>query len=95
MNSLELSTNTLPSFTRSEAHEDDGPAPSGRRRVMVIRDTDLIVAAGSELRMTPLGDDKLGTQLGSSYTVCTSCLMPRMIDASNSFTGARDSRNSV
>ena len=33
--SLELSLNTLPSFTELDPNED-GPTPSGRRQVMVI-----------------------------------------------------------
>lgn len=42
--SLELSTNTLPSFTNTDRHED-GPTPSGRRQVMILKNEDLIVAA--------------------------------------------------
>ena len=66
---LELSLSTLPHFTQFDP-TDDGPTPSGRRQVMVIKDSDLIVAAGSEIRMTSLGDAKLGKSSRKSYKVC-------------------------
>ncbi|KAJ4472331.1 hypothetical protein J3R30DRAFT_3524569 [Lentinula aciculospora] len=53
--SLELSTYTLPSF-KLENISDNGS--SGRRQVMVLRETDLILAAGKELRMTSLANTK-------------------------------------
>ncbi|KAJ4493007.1 hypothetical protein C8J55DRAFT_501950 [Lentinula edodes] len=53
--SLELSTNTLSSF--KPANVSDNSA-TGRRQVMVLRDTDLILAAGKELRITSLSDAK-------------------------------------
>ncbi|KAG5733990.1 Nucleoporin nup82 [Termitomyces sp. T112] len=56
--SLELSTNTLPSFTNVDLAVDE-LTPSGRRQVMVLKDADLIVAAGSEVRITSLGDAKV------------------------------------
>lgn len=56
--SLELSTNTLPRFTHVDPAED-GPTPSGRRQVMLLKDADLIVAAGKEIRISSLGDTKL------------------------------------
>ncbi|GLB33650.1 putative nuclear pore component [Lyophyllum shimeji] len=64
--SLELSSNTLPSFTQLDPTED-GPAPSGRRQVMVLKDADLIVAAGREIRMTSLGDAKLSRSTRKTY----------------------------
>lgn len=67
--SLELSTNTLPYFTHVDPH-DDGPTPSGRRQVMVLKDADLILAAGRELRITSLGDSKLSRSTRKSYKVC-------------------------
>lgn len=48
---------------------DDGPAPSGRRQIMVIKDSELVVAAGSELRMTTLADTKFGRATPKSYKV--------------------------
>ncbi|EIN10572.1 hypothetical protein PUNSTDRAFT_100184 [Punctularia strigosozonata HHB-11173 SS5] len=62
---LELSTRTLTSFTGA-SDDDDESTPIGRRQVMLIRDNDLIVASGSELRITSLGDLKLeqGTSKG-------------------------------
>jgi nucleoporin NUP82 len=67
--SLELSSNTLPNFTHVDP-EDDGPAPSGRRQVMVLKDADLILAAGKEIRITSLGDSKLSRSTKKSYKVC-------------------------
>ena len=69
--SLELSLNTLPDFTSDDIHAE-GPAPSGRRQVMVIKDSDLILAMGSEIRMASLADAKLGhsnTTSRKSYKV--------------------------
>jgi nucleoporin NUP82 len=66
--SLELSTNTLPSFTHVDPAED-GPTPSGRRHVMVLKDADLIVAAGKEIRITSLGDAKLSRSVRQTYKV--------------------------
>ena len=66
--SLELSTNTLPSFTHVDPAEDE-PIPSGRRHVMVLKDADLIVAAGKEIRITSLGDAKLSRSIRQTYKV--------------------------
>ena len=63
---LELSTNSLPDFTRLEPH-NDSPSPSGRRQTMVLKEADLIVAVGKEVRMTSLGDAKLGRGKSKSY----------------------------
>ncbi|KAI0303864.1 hypothetical protein BC826DRAFT_980012 [Russula brevipes] len=65
---LELSTNSLSDFTDLEPH-NDSCSPSGRRQVMVLKDADLIVAVGKELRMTTLGDAKLGRGKAKSYKV--------------------------
>lgn len=62
---LELSTNSLPDFTRLEY--DDSLSPSGRRQIMVLKDADLILAVGKELRVTSLGDAKLGRGKSESY----------------------------
>ncbi|KAF5387691.1 hypothetical protein D9615_000250 [Tricholomella constricta] len=64
--SLELSFNTLPNFTQLDPGED-GPTPSGRRQVMVLKDADLIVAAGREIRMTSLGDAKLSRSIRQTF----------------------------
>jgi nucleoporin NUP82 len=66
--SLELSSNTLPKFTRLDP-ADDGPTPSGRRQVMVLKDADLIVAAGREIRMSSIGDTKLSNSLRQTFKV--------------------------
>ncbi|KAF8897384.1 hypothetical protein BD779DRAFT_1432160 [Infundibulicybe gibba] len=64
--SLELSTNTLNRFTNVDPAED-GLAPSGRRQVMVLKDADLILAAGREIRISSLGDTKLSQSTRKSY----------------------------
>ncbi|KAJ3991757.1 hypothetical protein F5050DRAFT_1812174 [Lentinula boryana] len=64
--SLELSTNTLPSF-KSTNISDNGS--SGRQQVMVLRDTDLILAAGKELRITSLADSKVNQSHTKSYKI--------------------------
>lgn len=69
ISALELSLGSLPQFTNLDP-ADDGPTPSGRRQVMVIKDSDLIVAAGNEIRMTSLSDAKLGKNTRKSYKVC-------------------------
>ena len=51
---LELSTNSL------KQSIGDGPRFSGRHQVMALKDADLIVAVGSEIRITSLGDTRLG-----------------------------------
>ncbi|KAH9939885.1 hypothetical protein B0H21DRAFT_28271 [Amylocystis lapponica] len=65
---LELSLSSLPKFTDLDL-ANDAPTPSGRRQVMVIKDTDLVVAAGSEIRMTSLNDFKLGHTTRKSYKI--------------------------
>jgi nucleoporin NUP82 len=49
---------------------NDSPSPSGRRQAMVLKDADLIVAVGKELRVTSLGDAKLGRGKSKAYKVC-------------------------
>jgi nucleoporin NUP82 len=66
---LELSTTTLPKFTEFDSQNDD-PTPSGRRQTMALKDADLIVAVSKELRITCLGDMKLGRSTRKSYKVC-------------------------
>jgi len=66
--SLELSTNTLrKSFLEGPA--DDVLSVPGRRQVMALKDSDLIVAAGCELRITSLSDSKLGRNTSKSFKV--------------------------
>ncbi|KAG6911695.1 hypothetical protein DXG01_007945 [Tephrocybe rancida] len=64
--SLELSSNTLPSFTNVDPTVD-ALSPSGRRQVMVLKDAELIVAAGHEIRITSLGDAKLSRSTRQTY----------------------------
>lgn len=65
---LELSTSTLSTFAQ-DSHSEHGYVSSGRRQLMALKDADLVVAAGSELRMTSLWDAKLGRGTGKSYKV--------------------------
>jgi hypothetical protein len=65
---LELSTNSLPDFMLREPHNDSS-SPSGRRQTMVLKDADLIVAVGKEIRVTSLGDAKLSRGKSKSYKV--------------------------
>ena len=73
--SLELSRTSLAQFLKEAdegtgQEEEDGkdtpPIPLGRRQVMCMRDSDMIVACGKELRITSLGDAK--SSVGSSRT---------------------------
>jgi len=64
-----LSSNTLPRFVKADSL-DNGPAPSGRRQTMVLKDVDLIVAVGKEIRMSSLSDTN---STKKSYKVCGSC----------------------
>lgn len=66
---LELSTSTL-STSVQDSQSEHGYVLSGRRQLMALKDADLIVAAGSELRITSLWDAKLGRGTGKSYKVC-------------------------
>lgn len=50
---IELNLNTLPEFNRP-IDEDDERVPSGRRQAMVTRDTTLIIAVGTSVRMVDL-----------------------------------------
>ncbi len=62
---LELSTDSLPDFTHPDSLNHD----SGRRQAMVLKDADLIVAVGKEIRATSLGDVKLSRAASKSYKV--------------------------
>ncbi|KAF8264938.1 hypothetical protein EI94DRAFT_1590773 [Lactarius quietus] len=66
---LELSTNSLPDFTHPDPLKHDSPFPSGRRQAMVLKDADLIVAVGKEIRATSLGDAKLSRAAPKAYKV--------------------------
>ncbi|EMD40644.1 hypothetical protein CERSUDRAFT_148888 [Gelatoporia subvermispora B] len=66
--SLELSLSSLPDFTSLDP-ENDSPAPSGRRQTMLIKDSELIVAVGNEIRMTNLGDSRVGKATRKSYKI--------------------------
>jgi len=61
--SLELSISSL-----SNAIQDSG-APRGRRQVMLVKDADLIVAVGKQVRMTSLTESQLSTSGEQSFKV--------------------------
>ncbi|KZT65994.1 hypothetical protein DAEQUDRAFT_730757 [Daedalea quercina L-15889] len=63
---LQLSLSSLQDFKDVDPLHD-GPTPSGRRQVMVIKDSELVVAAGNEIRMTTLADTKFGRATPKSY----------------------------
>lgn len=77
--SLELSTATLPKFTQADP-EEDGPTPSGRRQIMVLKDADLILAAGREVRIASLGDSRLSRGQKKTYKVRMKLLFPRHVN---------------
>ena len=54
---LHLSLSSLSDFVDLDP-VDDKPTPSGRRQAVAVKDVDLIVAVGSEIRIVPLGDSK-------------------------------------
>lgn len=66
--SLVLSTTTLPKFTTLDPKED-GPTPSGRRQVMILKDSDLIAAVGKELRITSLSEAKTNRESNKTFKV--------------------------
>ncbi|KAI5119910.1 hypothetical protein M0805_003714 [Coniferiporia weirii] len=65
---FELSLSSLRDPKHGEGNED-GTAPSGRRQVMCMKDADLILAVGSEIRMTSLGDTKVSGGSQKTYKV--------------------------
>jgi len=71
---LELSTTTLSKFTNVDP-QDDELTPSGRRQVMILKDADLIIAAGKEIRVSSVGDLKLSQSVRRSYKVSFYCLL--------------------
>ncbi|KAI0952617.1 hypothetical protein AcV7_008361 [Taiwanofungus camphoratus] len=66
--SLELSLSSLPDFTDVDPM-NDRPTPSGRRRAMVVKDSDIVIAVGSEICMAALGDVKLSKGARKSYKI--------------------------
>jgi len=66
--SLELSINSLSEFKSSDAVQD-GDIPNGRRQTMLIKDADLVVAVGKQVRMTSLTESQLGTAGEQTFKV--------------------------
>lgn len=65
---LELSISSLSKFNSSDAIQDGG-IPNGRRRTMLIKDADLIVAIGKQVRMTSLTESQLSTTGEQTFKV--------------------------
>lgn len=66
--SLELSISSLAKFKSSDAVQDTG-VPNGRRRTMLIKDADLIVAVGKQVRMTSLTEPQPSTAGDQTFKV--------------------------
>ena len=72
---LHLSLSSLPDFVDLDP-VDDKPTPSGRRQAVAVKDADLIVAVGSEIRIMSLGDSK--TVRGTSQKAYKVCVVARV-----------------
>ena len=70
-NFFELSTLSLRDSTNVDS-SDTGSSTSGRQQTMILKDADLIVTAGKEIRMSSFGDMKLSKSIRKSYKVCRS-----------------------
>lgn len=66
--SLELSINSLLK-SKSSNEVQDGGILGGRRRTMLIKDADLIVAVGKQVRMTLLTDSPLSATEEQTFKV--------------------------
>ena len=66
--SLELSITSVSKFKSSDTIQD-GSIPNGRRRTMLIKDADLIVAVGKQVRMTSLTESQLNTTGEKTFKV--------------------------
>jgi len=66
--SLELSVNSLSKF-KSSNDVQDGGITNGRRRTMLIKDADLIVAVGKQVRMTSLTESQPSTAGEKTFKV--------------------------
>ena len=68
--SLNLSLSSLPDFVGLDPVEDKA-TPYGRRQAIAVKDTDLIAAVGSEIRITSLVDSKGANNMSQkTYKVC-------------------------
>ncbi|KLO19835.1 hypothetical protein SCHPADRAFT_864426 [Schizopora paradoxa] len=66
--SFELSLDSIPDFTKN-GDLDENTTFSGRRQVMCMKDADLLLASGSEVRMASLGDAKMSGGSSRSYKI--------------------------
>ena len=69
--SLDLSLNNLSSFKESISRtiRHSTPNGAGRRRIMALRESDLLLAVGNEIRITSLSDARTLNQQQQSYKV--------------------------
>lgn len=70
--SFELSLDSIPDFSNNE-EADENTALSGRRQVMCMKDADLLLASGSEVRMASLGDAKMSGGSARNYKASCTC----------------------
>lgn len=72
--SLDLSLNNLASFKEprgfSRTLEPTSQSAAGRRRTMALRESDLLLAVGNEIRIASLSDAKSPNWQQRSYKVC-------------------------
>lgn len=54
----------------SDTSRDEGGGGHGRRNIMVLRGSDLIVAVGKQLRITSLADTSAPSSSTPTYKVC-------------------------
>ena len=73
-NFLELSTLSLRGSENVDSSDADSPT-FGRRQTMILKDTNLIVAVGKEIRISSFGDIKLSRSTRKSYKVCRSTVL--------------------
>ena len=66
--SLELSISSLSQFKPSDTIQDGGIS-GGRRRTMLIKDADLIVAVGNQVRMMSLTEPQPNTARERTFKV--------------------------
>ena len=71
LNFLELSTLSLRDSGNVDS-SNTGSSTFGRRQTMILKDADLIVAAGKEIRISSFGDIKLSRSTRKSYKVSRS-----------------------
>lgn len=74
-NKQELSILSLRDSESVDNSPNAGSSTVGRRHTMILKDADLIVAMGKEVRMSSFGDIKLSRSTRKSYKVCRSTML--------------------